>query len=60
MLGILLFIIAAVLAFLTVQGWKHDKRWARVIVIISLIVIVGVVGLVSAYIYALGQADWSY
>jgi hypothetical protein len=57
--GFTLFIVSGTLAYLAVLGWKHDRQWARIVVVICAIVIVLAALAVAYFINALGQTNWS-
>lgn len=53
-------VFPAALIGLWFLGWKRDRKWARVSLILLVLITLIAFGLFAAYVAALGQANWSY
>jgi ABC-type polysaccharide/polyol phosphate export permease len=51
--------VVRVLGFLFYLGWPRDKRWARIILIIFVVLLICAALAVGLFVSAMGQADWS-
>lgn len=51
--------VLAVLAVL-IWIWRKGPRWARILIVITLILALLAAVLLVLYVVALGQADWSH
>ena len=61
MLGLdyLTFAVALALGILFYVGWPRGKRWARICLILVVIVLLCGALAIGLYVSAMGQANWS-